>query len=203
MAGDEAMKIVMLKTEGVQVVPDSHVLTGSGQPGDLAKDLQQAIIIEVLEKRVILLELPFHRTVEQLDVGVGKGAKRGVDGDRTLVHGSQGRKCASRISGGSGSGGGFEKSSAVDTKIHAKLFLSTRTGLENVYCHQIHPREGYLSTAFPGNFSLGRTNLERFLTELTAPAVSCFGCPEIVYRRRPRRSGMSLVEEPNEAFLHT
>src|SRR5580693_2901276 len=101
----------------------------------------------------------------------------------------------------------------VAVAVLRKVLRLTRRFMRNCSCrrglgwktftrNQIHPRKGYLSTAFPGNFSLGSTNLERFLTEPTPPAVSCFGCTEIVYPRG-RSGAVCLVEEINEAFLHT
>jgi hypothetical protein len=165
----------------------------------LAKDLKQAIVIEVLKTRVILLELPFHWTVEQLHVRIGKGGKRSVDGDRSFIRGGYCGKGTGRVSGGGGSGGGFEESSAVDTKIHAQLFLSTRTGVENVYYHQIHPRDPCLSTAFAVDFSWANQEPGKILDRTNASGCKLF---RLFGNRLPKTSGL-LAEEPNEAILRT
>src|SRR5580658_7342994 len=130
MAGDEAVKVVALQAETGEVVPASHVLSGSGQSGNLPKDLEQSIVVEVEKASVVLFELAVHGAVEQLHLRIGKGGKRSVDCDRTSIRPSAqggrifespGGKRASRVSGCGGSGGGSEKSSAADTAGHRCL----------------------------------------------------------------------------------
>src|SRR5580700_3417172 len=111
MAGDEAVEVVALQAEAGEVVPASHVFSGSGQAGNLAKDLEQSIVVEVEKAGVVLVELAVHGAVEQLHLRIGKGSERSVDGDRTSsrggrVCGSPEGKRASRVGGSGGSGGG-------------------------------------------------------------------------------------------------
>src|ERR1700722_17463750 len=89
MAGDEAVEVVALQAEAGKVVPASHVFSGSGQAGNLAKDLEQAIVLEVEKAGVVLFELAVHGTVEQLHLGIGKGSERSIDGDRTSARGDR------------------------------------------------------------------------------------------------------------------
>src|ERR1700722_9837103 len=142
MAGDEAVEVVALQAEAGEIVPASHVFSRSGQAGNLAKDLEQTIVIEVEKAGVVLFVLAVHGTVEQLHLRIGKGGERSVDGDRTSACGGRicgsrdcvgpGGKHASSVSGCGGSGGGLEKSSAADTAGH-RCLLGNGVLAANVY----------------------------------------------------------------------
>src|ERR1700735_3471419 len=154
MAGDEAVEVVALQAEAGEVVPASHVFSGSGQAGNLAKDLEQSIVVEVEKAGVVLFELAVHRAVEQLHLRIGKGGKRSVNGDRAPVCGCPahgGRVCgspegkrASRVGGSGGSGGGLEKSSAADTAGHRCLLCDEVW--RQTFTSQLRALVWYLST---------------------------------------------------------
>ena len=76
MTSNKSVKVITFQTESREVVPASHVFSGSGQTGDLPENLQHAIVIKIQEARVVFFELPLHRSIEQLDVAIGKRRER-------------------------------------------------------------------------------------------------------------------------------
>src|SRR5260370_217290 len=98
------MEVVPFQTESGKGVPSAHVSSGRRQAGDLPVNLEQAIVVEILEARVVLFELTLHRSIKQLDIGIGKSSQRSRDGHQVMPGCCPGWKDAGDI--GTGRGGG-------------------------------------------------------------------------------------------------
>src|SRR5579864_2909286 len=85
MAGDETVKVALLQAEAGEVIPAAHVLSRRGKAGDLPKDFQEAVVVEIQKAGMILLKLRFHRTVEQLHGRIGEGRQRWSHRNGSLV----------------------------------------------------------------------------------------------------------------------
>jgi hypothetical protein len=70
---NESVKVVLGKIESLEVIPAAHVFTRSGKAGLLAKDFQQAIIVEMKKERMMIVELALHGPIKQAGVAVRKG----------------------------------------------------------------------------------------------------------------------------------
>ena len=116
---DKGVKIIAHQTEARAIVPTAHVFTWRRQTGNLPKDFEQAIIVEVKKAGMVLLELPPHGTIEQLHLGIGKSREWSVDYDGALIPVGPSGNYARRVRGSSASGGGLEKGSAADEGVHA------------------------------------------------------------------------------------
>ncbi len=62
------------------VIPAAHVFSRSGESGALTEDFQKAVVRQVEEEVVILIELPLERRVLKLDLVVGEGFEGSGDG---------------------------------------------------------------------------------------------------------------------------
>src|SRR6516164_1358902 len=85
VAGNEAVEVVPSQTEASQVIPPAHVFAGGREARDLAKYLQQTIIVQIRKTGMILIKLPFHRSFKQLNVGVREGGQRRRNGNGAPV----------------------------------------------------------------------------------------------------------------------
>jgi hypothetical protein len=125
VAWDKAVKIVLLEAEASEVVPAAHVLTRRGQAGNLSENFEEAIVFEIQEPGMVLVELPFHGTVQQFHFGIRESRERRFNADSTTVRDGPSGNHTSRVGGSCGSGRGLQKSSAADAGLH-KFFLSDR-----------------------------------------------------------------------------
>ena len=87
VTGNKAVKIVFCQTEAGEVVPSAHVFPGSRQTGNLAKDFQQTVVVQVQKAGVQLVELPLHPAILQADIRVWKRRQGRINGARAFLSG--------------------------------------------------------------------------------------------------------------------
>src|SRR5256885_7754062 len=82
MAGDEAVEVAPGQAETGEVVPAAHIFAGRWEASHLAKDFEQAVVVQVQKDGMIFFKLPFHRASEELDIRIRESFQRSGDGDR-------------------------------------------------------------------------------------------------------------------------
>ena len=71
-AGQRGNILAEVRSRAEIVIPAAHVLSRRRQPGTLPVDLQHAILAQIQKERMILVELPLERAVQQFDGAVRK-----------------------------------------------------------------------------------------------------------------------------------
>src|SRR5882724_11907700 len=70
---------------------------------------------------MVFVELPFHRAVEQLHIGIGKGREWRVNRDHATVGGGPSGQGACRVRGRGGGGCSLQKGATVDGTMHGEF----------------------------------------------------------------------------------